>query len=280
MLVATVVAHSEKRNLTAEILDQIAASLPEVSSATMLEPGVAADIYFDGDGTQVPAISGEFDWIVQSASSRAKKLLVCDMESTIVANEFLDEIADLGGFKEQVADITERAMNGKLDFRDATHARIQLICGMKEAAIRDLLQSRLLYNPGARQLLDACKRAGVYTMLVSGGFSIFADHVAEELGFDEVHASRLCFDKGVLTGIEHPMIDKEAKLRIMKAQAGKMGISLVECAAAGDGANDLPMLHAAGLGIAYKAKPKVREEIKTQINASDLMAIAYAIGTC
>lgn len=278
MLVATVVAHSEKRNLTAEILNQIAASLPAVSRVEMLVPDVAADIYFEGDGSEKPVLPEDFDAFVQSAEARTKKLLVCDMESTIVANEFLDEIADLGGFKEQVADITERAMNGKLDFQEATLARIQMICGMQEEAIRELLKTRLCYNPGARELLAACKKAGIYTMLVSGGFSIFADHVAQELGFDEVHASRLTFDQGVLTGIEQPMIDKEAKLQIMKTQASKMGIPLGACAAAGDGANDLPMLHAAGLGIAYRAKPKVREEIQSQINASDLMAIAYAVG--
>lgn len=278
MFVATVVAHSQKRNLTEDVLKEIAAKIPGANKVTVLEEGVAADIYFDTEVTELPALPAEFDWIVQKAGQRAKKLLVCDMESTIVANEFLDEIADLGGFKEKVADITERAMNGQLDFKDATNARIQMICGMQETAIRELLQTRLSYNPGARELLAACKKAGVYTMLVSGGFSIFAEHVAKELGFDEVHASRLIFDQGVLAGIEHPMIGKEAKLEIMTVQAGKMGISLGECAAAGDGANDLPMLHAAGLGIAYRAKPNVRAEIRSQINSSDLMAIAYAIG--
>lgn len=278
MFVATVVAHSQKRNLTEEVLEEIAAKVPGANQVKVLEEGVAADIYFDAEMAELPALPAEFDWIVQKAGQRTKKLLVCDMESTIVANEFLDEIADLGGFKEKVADITERAMNGQLDFKEATNARIQMICGMQETAIRELLQTKLLYNPGARELLAACKKAGIYTMLVSGGFSIFAEHVAQELGFDEVHASRLIFDQGVLAGIEHPMIGKEAKLEIMTAQAGKMGISLGECAAAGDGANDLPMLHAAGLGIAYRAKPNVRAEIRSQINASDLMAIAYAIG--
>lgn len=278
MFVATVVAHSQKRNLTEEVLEEIAAKVPGANKVKVLEEGVAADIYFDAEMAELPALPAEFDWIVQKAGQRTKKLLVCDMESTIVANEFLDEIADLGGFKEKVADITERAMNGQLDFKEATNARIQMICGMQETAIRELLQTKLLYNPGARELLAACKKAGIYTMLVSGGFSIFAEHVAQELGFDEVHASRLIFDQGVLAGIEHPMIGKEAKLEIMTAQAGKMGISLGECAAAGDGANDLPMLHAAGLGIAYRAKPNVRAEIRSQINASDLMAIAYAIG--
>lgn len=278
MFIATLVAHSEKRNLTADVLDQLAAAFPGVSQVQVLEPGVAADIYFEGEAIQLPELASEFDLFVQTAENRAKKLLVCDMESTIVANEFLDEIADLGGVKEQVADITERAMNGKLDFQDATHARIQMICGLEEASIRELLQTRLCYNPGAKELLAACKKAGIYTMLVSGGFSIFADHVAKELGFDEVHASHLTFDDGVLSGIRLPMIDKEAKLQIMKTQADKMGITLSDCAAAGDGANDLPMLHAAGLGIAYRAKAKVKEEIKSQINTSDLMAIAYAMG--
>lgn len=278
MFVATLVASPEKKNLTTELLDQMAAALPGVSQVKVLEPGLAADIYFESPLETLPAMMAEFDCFIQPVNQRSRKLLVCDMESTIVANEFLDEIADLGGFKEEVADITERAMRGELDFKEATLARIQMICGMKEEAVRDLLHTRLCYNPGAKELLAACKRANIHTMLVSGGFSVFAEHVAMELGFDEVHASRLIFTDGVLSGIEQPMVDKEAKLAIMKTRADTMGLSLSECAAAGDGANDLPMLHAAGLGIAYKAKPKVREEIKSQINASDLRAIAFAIG--
>lgn len=277
MFVATLVASAEKKNLTTERLDQMATALPGAGQIKMLEPGVAADIYFDQPLETVPAVMAEFDCFIQPMNQRSRKLLVCDMESTIVANEFLDEIADLGGFKDKVAEITERAMRGELDFKEATLARIEMICGMKEQQVRDLLHSRLCYNPGAKELLAACKRANIHTMLVSGGFSIFADHVAAELGFDEVHASHLIFKDGVLAGIEQPMVDKAAKLQIMQAQAERMGLSLTDCVAAGDGANDLPMLHAAGLGIAYKAKPKVREEIRSQINSSDLMAIAYAM---
>lgn len=270
MYVATIVCDRQKRNLVREL-----ANVPNGSQVQILEEGVAADVYFE-KGKMKP---GDYDMIVQEVKGRRKELLVCDMESTIIENEFLDEIAELGGFKTEVAKITERAMNGEIGFREAIDERVKIISGMPESEIRALLYSRLRYNPGAKELIAACKREGVYTMLVSGGFTLFTDHVANELGFDEVHANTLTFDQhGFLNGVKHPILGKEAKLEIMTAQANKMGITLNDCAATGDGANDLPMLHAAGLGIAYMAKPKVKAEIKNQINVSDLRTIGYAIG--
>ncbi len=269
MYVATIVCNRGKRNL-----NEALANVPNGSQIQIIEPGIAASVFYD-KGKVKP---GNYDIIVQTVEGRKKKLLVCDMESTIIENEFLDEIAELGGFKTEVAKITERAMNGEIGFRQAIDERVQILKGMPESEIRALLQTRLAYNPGAKELIAACKKARVYTMLVSGGFTIFTDHVANELGFDEVHANHLAFEHGFLTGVTPPLLGKEAKLEIMTAQAKKMGINLSDCAAMGDGANDLPMLHGAGLGIAYMAKPKVRAEIKNQINHSDLMAMGYAIG--
>jgi len=278
MYVATIVASAKKRNLNAETLNEVRANLADVSRVAVIREGIAADIYFEQIDLGYKPPQG-FDFIIQKAAARKKKLLVCDMESTIIQNEFLDEIAELGGFKTEVAKITEKAMNGEIGFREAIEARVKILKGMPESEIRALIETRLTYNPGAKELLAACKKAGVYTMLVSGGFTIFTDAVTRELGFDESHANRLEFDReGFLTGVAPPLLGKEAKLEIMAAQAKKMAISLDDCAATGDGANDLPMLHAAGLGIAYMAKPKVKAEIKNQINNSDLMAIGYAIG--
>ena len=277
MYVATIVANAKKRNLNAGVLQDVRQNLADVIRVAVIRQGEAADIYFEQIDLGYKPPAG-FDFIVQKADTRKKKLLVCDMESTIIENELLDEIAELGGFKNEVAKITERAMNDEIGFREAIDERVRILKGMPESEIRALLQSRLIYNEGAKELIAACKKAGVYTMLVSGGFTIFTDHVARELGFDEVHANTLQFEHGFLAGVAQPILGKEAKLEIMTAQAKKMGILLGNCAATGDGANDLPMLHAAGLGVAYKAKPKVRAEIMNQINHSDLMAIGYAIG--
>jgi len=243
----------------------------------ILREGVAADIFCEKP-EELTRPQQDFDFFVQKADTRKKKLLVCDMESTIIDNEFLDEIADIVGAHDQVAAITERAMNGEINFEEALEERIKIVSGLPESEVRALIASRLQYNQGAKELIAACRSNGVYTMLVSGGFTIFTDHVARELGFDESYANRLIFTRGKLSGVEKPILSKESKLHFLQSKAADMGINLEQTAAIGDGANDLPMLHAAGLGIAYKAKPKVKGEIKAQINHSDLMAAAFAMG--
>lgn len=276
MYVATLVGNSKKRNLTPEIVAEVKAACRGAIRVEYLSEDVAVDIFCDEILIKKPPQA--IDLIIQKAANRKKKLLVCDMESTIIDNEFLDEIADIVGIKDKVAEITERAMNGELNFEAALEERVKLVAGLPESEIRALIQSRLIYNQGAKELLAACRRNNVYTMLVSGGFTIFTDHVSRELGFDESHANTLLFNDKKLSGVGRPILGKEAKLEFLKKKSIELGIGLNETAAIGDGANDLPMLHAAGLGMAYKAKPKVKEEIKNQINNSDLMALAYAIG--
>lgn len=275
MYVATIVANRKKRNLTARVLEQFSDELKASKTGVIVE-GIAADIFFE-DGSKT--IDNEhFDVFIQPAATRHKKLIVCDMESTIIENEFLDEIADVMGVKEKVADITARAMNGELNFEEAMEERVKIVSGLPESEVRALIRTRLQYNDGAHELLSACKKNGVFTMLVSGGFTMFTDHVKRELGYDEAHANILLFENGRLSGVHKPILGKEAKLDFMQKKSAELGFGVEYAAAIGDGANDLPMLHAAGLGVGYMAKPKVKQEIKNQINHSDLMALAYAIG--
>lgn len=267
--VATIVCDRKKRNLSSALVN-----VPNGAKVQIIEDGIAADVFYD-KGKVKP---GDFDLIVQKADNRKKKLLVCDMESTIIDNEFLDEIADLAGAKEKVAKITVRAMNGEIGFREAIDQRVKFLKGFPESEVRALIETRLTYNEGAKELLALCKHHRIHTMLVSGGFTMFTDHVGHELKFDESYANYLEFERGFLTGVRQPILGKEAKLEIMSKKAAELDLTLDDCAAMGDGANDLPMLKAAGLGIAYRAKPNVKAEIKNQINISDLRTMAYAIG--
>lgn len=205
------------------------------------------------------------------------KLLVCDMESTIVNNEFLDEIADYLGIGEKVAKITARAMNGELDFEAALKERINLIEGLSLAEAETILQTRLQYNTGAKELIRGCKEQGIHCALVSGGFTMFTKAVKEELGFDEHHANELLFTSNKLTGVGEPILGKEAKLEYLQKQVNLMRIDISQTITMGDGANDLPMLHAAGMGVAYVGKPKVKAEIFSQINSGDLSSLLLAL---
>ena len=205
------------------------------------------------------------------------KLLVCDMESTIVENEFLDEIANYLGIGKKVEEITARAMNGELDFESALKERINLIKGLSQEEAQKILQTRLKYNQGASELIKGCKEAGIYCALVSGGFTMFTEFVANELGFNEHRANHLIFENGALQGVTSPILGKEAKLEYLNNQCQKMDIETTQAITMGDGANDLPMLHGAGLGVAYAAKPKVKAEIFSQINSGDLSSLLFAI---
>lgn len=210
-------------------------------------------------------------------SSQPFKLLVCDMESTIIKNEFLDEIADYLGLGKQVEEITKRAMNGELNFQESLFERINLVKGLTLQEAQNLIKTRLKYNEGAAELVKTCKKQGVYTMLVSGGFSLFTEFVVKELGFDEHHANQLIFEQGKLAKVAEPVLGKEAKLEITTQKCSALGIGLDRSITVGDGANDLPMLHAAGLGVGYYAKPKVRAEIANQINFGSLATILEAL---
>jgi phosphoserine phosphatase len=244
----------------------------------------AQDFYVTGD---VAALAWVKDWafekkidvVVQPQSSaRRKKALIADMESTIIQQEMLDEMASFAGIREHVEDITRRAMNGELDFRAALAERLKLLKGL-DAQIIQHLCDKITYVPGAKDLLRTLRGHGVYCALVSGGFRAFTSHVAKELRFDEEQGNVLGVKDGKLSGeIVEPVLDKNSKLAALKEVAQKKGITAEDICAVGDGANDLPMLLAAGLGVAYHAKPAVQEQAKFTIRFADLRALLYAQG--
>ena len=239
----------------------------------------ACDLVGIADEAARLAIAGRpIDIIAQPAEGRRKKLLVADLESTIIENEMLEELADFLGLRAPVAEITRRAMNGEIDFVGALTERVALLRGLPESVLAEAA-SRIRIMPGARALIATVRRAGVTTALVSGGFTVFAEQVAAELGFDKVVANRLDIAGGKLAGtVSPPIVTGATKRDTLVALAEELGIGLDATLAVGDGANDLPMLQAAGLGIAFRAKPALAAAARWRVDHADLTALLYAQG--
>ena len=212
-------------------------------------------------------------------ANRRKKLLIADMDSTMIEQECIDELADALGIKPQVADITRRAMNGELDFPSALRTRVALLKGLERKQMEEIRRERITYAPGGRALVQTMKVHGAYTSLVSGGFTFFADHIAKRIGFDEARANILEFDGDRLTGtVADPILGKEAKLDRLNAICAEQGFPPSAALAVGDGANDLDMIRAAGLGVALHAKPVVAEQAQVRIDHGNLTALLYLQG--
>ena len=212
-------------------------------------------------------------------ANRRKRLLIADMDSTMIQQECIDELADAMGIKPQIADITRRAMNGELDFEDALRTRVGLLKGLTRSQIEEIRRERITLAPGGRTLVQTMKAYGAYTSLVSGGFTIFADAIARRIGFDEAMANTLEFDGDALAGkVTHPILGKQAKLDRLNALCASHDIQLVQALAVGDGANDLDMIKVAGMGVALHAKPVVAAEAEYRIDHGDLTAMLYLQG--
>ena len=209
--------------------------------------------------------------------NRRKKALVADMESTIIRNEMLDELAYLAEIGEQVAEITRKAMNGELDFYAAIRERVALLKG-QPASLLDDAAKRIKLMPGAAALVTTLKTHGVHCALVSGGFDYYTRPIAEQLGFDEQQANTMLIENDAIAGIAEPILGKEAKLEALQRVARERGIAVADCMAVGDGANDLAMLEAAGYGVAYHAKPAVQAAARINIRHGDLTALLYLQG--
>ena len=264
-LIAARGAEAELRAVAAELGD----------AADWLGPG-ACDVRA-GEAAVRAAIGGlPIDIVAQPEAGRRKKLLVADLESTIIENEMLEELAEFLGLRARVAAITRRAMNGEVDFVGALNERVALLRGLP-GSVLDAAAARIRLMPGARELIATLRRAGVTTALVSGGFTIFADRVAAELGFDRVIANRLDIVDGKLAGtVTPPIVTAATKRETLLSLAAGLGLSPAETMAVGDGANDLPMIETAGLGVAFHAKPAVAAASRWRVDHADLTALLYA----
>jgi phosphoserine phosphatase len=212
-------------------------------------------------------------------ANRRKRLLIADMDSTMIEQECIDELADAVGIKAEVAAITARAMNGELDFAQALRTRVALLKGLERARIEEVRRERITFAPGGRTLVQTMKTHGAFTSLVSGGFTFFADYIAKRIGFDEAMANILEFEGDALTGtVADPILGREAKLSRLMTLAAFHDIPLAETLAVGDGANDLDMIKAAGMGVALHAKPVVAAQAQVKIDHGDLTALLYLQG--
>lgn len=219
------------------------------------------------------------DLVVQRSEGRRKKMLLADMDSTMIQQECIDELADEAGVGDRVKDITARAMNGELDFEQALIERVGLLRGLPATIIDQVLRDRITYMPGGDVLLRTMKANGGYAALVSGGFTAFTSKVAAHLGFDENHANTLLIDGDVLSGqVQFPILGKQAKVDALERITQALGLSASDVIAVGDGANDLGMLHRAGTGVALHAKPSVAAQCDVRINHGDLRALLYVQG--
>lgn len=285
-LVATVITRAGEGETLDAAISAVRAAFGGGDTA-VLTADEAADVFFasanDLTGLRAGAHAAlddlPADVVVQPYEGRRKRLLIADMDSTMIGQECIDELAAHAGVKDQVAAITERAMRGELEFEGALRERMALLAGLDANAIATVLAERITVNPGAMALVWTMRANGARTLLVSGGFTAFAEPVARRIGFDEVRANRLIEADGKLTGaVAEPILGRQAKLGFLEDAIIRFGLTADETMAVGDGANDLAMIGRAGLGVAYRAKPKVAEAAAARIDHTSLAALLFAQG--
>jgi phosphoserine phosphatase len=287
-LVATLIAAPQRPVLDARLLEAARAVLPEGARTVTLDAGHAVDLLFNAD----PASAGAFetalrnaldgapvDLLVQKQEGRRKRLLIADMDSTMIGQECIDELADALGKKPEIAAITERAMRGELEFEPALRERAAMLAGLDVSVIHTVLDTQITLTPGAKSLVQTMRRDGAYCALVSGGFTAFTEVIAAEIGFHENRANTLLTADGKLTGeVADPILGREAKRQRLEELLAEQGLIAEDAIAVGDGANDLAMIELAGLGVAYHAKPSVAAAADARIDHGDLSALLYLQG--
>jgi phosphoserine phosphatase len=284
MFVATLFRAPASPGLDPSLVESLRNAWGGGAAARWLNPGIAAE--FD-----LPAMPDNrwqvwedlqalgIDLCVQPVLGRRKAMLLADMDSTMIRQECIDELADMAGVGARVADITARAMNGELDFDGALKERVGLLKGLPESVIAQVLAERITFMPGGKTLIATMKAHGGHAALVSGGFTAFTTAVAQALGFDEHRANTLLAEGGRLTGhVGMPILGKQAKVDALNQITARLGISPAQVIAVGDGANDLGMLHLAGSGVALHAKPSVAAQCDLRVNHGDLTALLYLQG--
>ncbi|MGQ3354582.1 MAG: phosphoserine phosphatase SerB [Phreatobacter sp.] len=287
--VATLIAHPQNPVLTADVLAAAGAHLPGADAPAILAEGIAADIPFaPGAGADNRALAEAVritlgglavDVVVQPAAGRVKRLFLADMDSTMIGQECIDELADLVGLKDHVSAITERAMRGEIAFEPALRERVALLKGLSASVVDDVIARRITLTGGGPELVRTMRARGGYTALVSGGFTLFTAPIGAMIGFHENRANILEVEDGRFSGtVREPILGREAKRDTLVELRARFGLAEHETMAVGDGANDLAMLGEAGIGIAFRAKPKVAEAAAARIDHGDLSALLYMQG--
>jgi phosphoserine phosphatase len=286
--VATLISDPARPALDVATLAAARAELPGAQTPRWLDTGIAAEIPFTPEGANDKALAARvrvvlgtapLDVVVQPLGLRRKRLFVADMDSTMIGQECIDELADLVGLKAHVAAITERAMRGEIAFEPALRERVALLKGLPASVVGDVIAKRITLTPGGRELVNTMRAHGAYTCLVSGGFTLFTGPLSRTIGFDEDRGNTLMVEDGKLSGrVAEPILGREAKLATLVELRERFGLSAQDTLAIGDGANDLAMIEAAGLGVAYHAKPKVAAAAHARIDHGDLTALLYCQG--
>jgi phosphoserine phosphatase len=285
--VATLMSNPAAPALDDAVLRRARRSLFAAQEPLWLDPGIAAEIVFapgiDSDARgltdHLRSVLGDdpIDAVVQRSGPRRKKLLVADMDSTMIGQECVDELADFAGLKAHVAAITERAMRGEIAFEPALRERVALLKGLPVSAVEKVIAERITLTPGAQTLVRTMRKHGALTCLVSGGFTLFTQRVADMIGFEENRGNSLgVAPDGKLDGVVgEPILGREGKLATLLNLTARLGIGLEETMSVGDGANDLAMIEASGLGVAYRAKPAVAAAAHARVDHCDLTALLY-----
>jgi phosphoserine phosphatase len=278
--VATLI--SAPGRLAPEVVERARATLPGAGQPQWLAEGAAADIPFEaGSGANLHALAENLrtllpatDAVVQPAAHRRRKLFLADMDSTVIGQECIDELAAFVGLKDHVAAITERAMRGEIEFEPALRERVALLKGLPVSVIDEVIDKHITLTPGARALIATLRANGTYTCLVSGGFTLFTDRIAAMIGCDEARANTLVVDGDKLMGlVQEPIFGRDSKRAALLDLRARLSLSPEQTMATGDGANDLAMIEEAGLGVAYRAKPKVAAAAAARIEYGDLTAL-------
>ncbi len=285
-LVATLVSTPTAPAVDRDLVRRAEDALGVTGTSTILNPGIAADIRFDGmSASEADSALREtvgharVDVFVQPVEGRRKKLLIADMDSTMIRQECIDELAAELGLKDRISEITERAMRGEIEFEPALRERVELLAGLPVSAVESVLSTRIHLMPGGRTLVQTMKANGAYCALVSGGFTHFTRAVCDMIGFDENQANLLLEENGKLTGkVGEPILGRDAKRARLEFLAADRGLALDETLAVGDGANDLAMIERAGAGVAYRAKPAVAAAADFRVDHGDLTALLYLQG--
>ena len=287
LLVATLVANPLQPAVTDEVLTRAARALGHETEPSVLARGIAADLILErqiepraAEDALRTAVQGQpIDVVVQPLAHRRKRLFLADMDSTMIGQECIDELADYVGLKTEVSEITERAMRGEIAFEPALRERVALLKNLPVGVVDEIIESRITLTPGGRVLVRTMRANGAYTCLVSGGFTLFTGPVAARIGFDEHRSNYLIVENEALAGtVEEPILGREAKLATLVELRARFGLAPHETMAVGDGANDLAMLGEAGLGVAFRAKPAVAAAAHARIDHADLSALLYMQG--